>query len=275
MASLFGNEAHMNKVRRIDFYPDEWLAGNKRLSVTARGVYITICALIYSEGRSLDYSDADLAHECRMSPDDIAPILASLEELGKIRRVRGRITNDRCEAELAKALDRIAKAKEAGRVGGKRTQSRKPLEDKAYQASDRLSDAQANAQALLKLTNNQQPTTNNTNPNGLGAEAPRNSLEKDYFETGKRILGSKAGGVLANLLKVKGTPADAYAVLIAAESAQSPMEYVQGAIRSGKPIPPPQPVKIPDPQYDEARADVQRQMAERKKRRETKIADAG
>jgi hypothetical protein len=36
------------KVRRVDFYPDEWLAGTFNLAADERGVYVTICALIYS-----------------------------------------------------------------------------------------------------------------------------------------------------------------------------------------------------------------------------------
>jgi uncharacterized protein YdaU (DUF1376 family) len=179
----------MSKIRRIDFYPDEWLAGTKRLSAAARGVYITICALIYSEGRPLDYSDEDLAHECRMTVDELVPILSDLEQRGKIKRVRGRLTNERCEAELNRASSRIEKAKAAGRAGGKKTQSRKSLTDKDNSSSDRLSDDQAsgkaNAQAelegSLKLTNNYQPPTNNQHEsesiNALSSESRHEASE--------------------------------------------------------------------------------------------------
>lgn len=90
----------------------------------------------------------------------------------------------------------------------------------------------------------------NTSSNEEGAEAPRVTFEKEYFETGKRMLGAKAGGVLANLLKAKGSTADAYAVLMAASEAENPMEYVQGAMRERR-RPPPQPARKPDPQFDE------------------------
>lgn len=154
----------MNKIRRIDFYPDEWLAGTKRLSAVERGVYITICALIYSEGGALDYSDDDIAHECRMPVSEVQLVLSSLEQSGKVKRRNGKISNARCDAELKKASERIAKAKEAGRAGGRRTQSRNLLNDIVNQTSECLSDAKADGQALLqgslKLTNNQQPTTN-------------------------------------------------------------------------------------------------------------------
>lgn len=108
---------------------------------------------------------------------------------------------------------------------------------------------------------------NNTSPNGEGASAPRNSLEKDYFDKGKKVLGSKAGGVLASLLKAKGSPEAAYGVLIAAEDAQNPMEYVQGAIRE-KPKLEPKPARKHDPQYDELWAEQERMVREKYAARE-------
>jgi uncharacterized protein YdaU (DUF1376 family) len=38
------------KSRHINFYPDEWLAGTVGLSLEEEGLYIRICALIYSQG---------------------------------------------------------------------------------------------------------------------------------------------------------------------------------------------------------------------------------
>lgn len=108
---------------------------------------------------------------------------------------------------------------------------------------------------------------NITEAKASGASAPRNSFEKDYFDKGKKVLGSKAGGVLASLLKAKGSAEQAYAVLLAAEDAQNPMEYVQGAIRE-KPKPEPKPARKHDPQYDDLWAEQTRLVMEKYAARE-------
>src|SRR6185312_2038111 len=40
----------MGKVRHIDWYSDEWIAGTYELTNAERGLYITACCLIYSVG---------------------------------------------------------------------------------------------------------------------------------------------------------------------------------------------------------------------------------
>jgi uncharacterized protein YdaU (DUF1376 family) len=40
----------MSKVRRVDFSPDEWIAGTRELTMEERGAYWDVCALIYSRG---------------------------------------------------------------------------------------------------------------------------------------------------------------------------------------------------------------------------------
>jgi hypothetical protein len=38
------------KIRRVDFYPDDWIAGTVNLSHQERSVYISVCAAIWSRG---------------------------------------------------------------------------------------------------------------------------------------------------------------------------------------------------------------------------------
>lgn len=62
------------------------------------------------------------------------------------------------------------------------------------------------------------------------AAAPPNP-EKDLFDRGKALLGPKSGGLITRLLRAKGDPLKAMAVIVDAEDAQDPREYVAAAIK--------------------------------------------
>jgi uncharacterized protein YdaU (DUF1376 family) len=82
------------KVRHVDWYADEWLAGTTALTAEERGVYITICCLIYSRGGPIPDVEADLA----------------LQEVGKIISENGHVEVRRCSREIEKALKRSSEA---------------------------------------------------------------------------------------------------------------------------------------------------------------------
>lgn len=57
-------------------------------------------------------------------------------------------------------------------------------------------------------------------------------LERQLFARGKEVLGNNAGGMIKNLLKVKGRIELARSVIETAATKHDPREYVAGAIRS-------------------------------------------
>ena len=137
------------KVRRIDFSPDEWLAGTGELSAVDRGVYITICALIYSRGGPIEFEVIR-----RHIPEHGTRVKAAvdrLEMMGKIVRNGSEIDQKRCENELENARKRSEKASENGRIGN---------EIKALKIATRESAALATPHA-----NHQPSTTSKENPN--------------------------------------------------------------------------------------------------------------
>jgi uncharacterized protein YdaU (DUF1376 family) len=94
----------MSKVRYVPLYPDEWLAGTAELGEFDRGVYVTICALIYSRGGRIE--EARLRGHCKAHGNAISASLARLEIAGKIVRKGSEIGQKRCENVLEKARKR-------------------------------------------------------------------------------------------------------------------------------------------------------------------------
>jgi uncharacterized protein YdaU (DUF1376 family) len=95
----------IRKVRRIDFWPDEWLAGTAELKPYDRGLYITICALIYSRGERVGIEL--LKRHCRVRKRDLYAALTRLASVGKVSFDGSEIGQKRCEAELEKSRQRI------------------------------------------------------------------------------------------------------------------------------------------------------------------------
>lgn len=103
------------KIRRVDFSPDEWLAGTYELSEFDRGVYITICALIYSRGERI--GEELLRRHCQAHGNALNFSLLRLENAGKIARNGSEISQKRCENELETAQKRLRNASENGTLG--------------------------------------------------------------------------------------------------------------------------------------------------------------
>ncbi len=104
----------IEKVRRVDFSPDEWLGGTARLSDAECGIYIRACALIYSHGGPI--TRADLRDVCKGRGPRFQRGLDSLIGHGKLIALDAeRLDQARCEAELARARRRIEAAKDGAR----------------------------------------------------------------------------------------------------------------------------------------------------------------
>lgn len=101
------------KARRFDFYPDDWLAGTVELTAADRGVFITICALIYSRGKRIN--STLVAQHTALHGNALNASLNRLLHRSKITRNGEEIGQKRCENELKKARKRVGKAAQNAR----------------------------------------------------------------------------------------------------------------------------------------------------------------
>jgi hypothetical protein len=103
------------KVRRVDFYPTEWLEGTVGLTHLERSVYITVCAAIYANG-----GPVEAGHARQLCPGrDFNKGLAGLVAKGKVTRDGNVIMQRRCAIECVKATRRIREARANGATGGR------------------------------------------------------------------------------------------------------------------------------------------------------------
>lgn len=147
------------KVRRIDFYPDEWIAGTVSLDNATRGLYITACALIYSHGGPIEIdhlkcASGDHGHAFKRQLD-------LLIRLGKLIVNGTQIANKRAINELQTAVKRIVNASQNGTKGN---------EIKKVIAATRCGVANANYQL---------PTTNSISiDTNVSISRPNRRLDK-------------------------------------------------------------------------------------------------
>jgi uncharacterized protein YdaU (DUF1376 family) len=96
------------KLRRVDFYPGDWLGGTVTLSLAERGLYITACMMIYEAGGPIRKADLRLAVSGRTQTFN--SLLLSLVDKGKLRLLDGMIDQIRCAREIERAQNRIKTA---------------------------------------------------------------------------------------------------------------------------------------------------------------------
>ena len=109
------------KVRRIDFYPDEYIAGvGGVLRADEQGVYWMVCALITSQGGPIEYNDRRISGLCCMRPSDLRRVVERLIELGKVTLTSdGKLSQKRAQSEVELSAKRIQSAVENGSKGGR------------------------------------------------------------------------------------------------------------------------------------------------------------
>ncbi|WP_432344747.1 DUF1376 domain-containing protein [Shinella yambaruensis] len=75
------------KARRVDFYPDEYIAGvGGVLRADEQGVYWMLCSLIMCEGGPIEENNRRFAALCRIRPADVKKIVETLVRAGKLLR---------------------------------------------------------------------------------------------------------------------------------------------------------------------------------------------
>ena len=187
----------VHKGRRVDFYPDDWLAGTLELTIEEEGAYARVCFLIYSKGGPLPDNDRWLAGMCRVSTRRWRALRHALADKGKIEIRDGRIYQARCERELEKARIRARKLAEIGSNGG-----RKSAEARAKSLKRNGTDqAKAQVRARATLHHHQDSSvSNDTGSQELPLESPPESKAEGapIINIGGVIFGSCLAYLVAN-----------------------------------------------------------------------------
>jgi hypothetical protein len=191
----------VSKVRHIDFYPDEWLAGTATLDIVDVGIYITACAMIYSHGGSVEKSELKRFVRCHGKAFENA--LDRLVVAGKLTLNGSQIASKRCVNELENARKRIGSSVENGRKGG-----RPPKKINDIEKPDGFFSK--------KLTTNYQledsvETSVSTAPSGA-SESIADPV-KDLFDRGRKALGPKSGALLGKMRREYGDVAVVEAIV--------------------------------------------------------------
>lgn len=124
-----------DRVRRVDFYPADWLAGTAGLALGAfaKGVYWDLCALCYDAGRATLDEEVAVRRLSAMNGDNPRSVKAAIERLilaGKLQRLTPEptpngcrmapeLTPNRVRTELERASNRMRKARDNGAKGGR------------------------------------------------------------------------------------------------------------------------------------------------------------
>lgn len=90
----------MDRLFRIDFYPQDWIIDTARLTPEERGVYIQIIALIYSNRGPIENDPVWIAGVSGCSSRMVKSVISKLEEKGFVQFSGGKITQKRAENEL-------------------------------------------------------------------------------------------------------------------------------------------------------------------------------
>lgn len=103
------------KIRRVNFTPDEFLAGIQSLTVDEIGLYWVACSLIYSKGGPIDNDAFWLGRNGGCSSRKARSLVARLLAKGKLSLDnRGRLVNGRAVREIKSAEFRSKVARTAG-----------------------------------------------------------------------------------------------------------------------------------------------------------------
>jgi hypothetical protein len=196
------------KIRRVDFYPDDWLGGTAILTHEERSVYITVCACIYSRG-----GPVEIRHVRKFCPGHgFKRAFDGLIAKGKItRNERGEVDQKRCATELLRASKRTEnglksdsnRTQNGPSVDSKRTEqngeSNKSPELRAPRARRRARDI------------NHQSSKESTSSSSLPSSARANGLSggPDHARDAGELNGGlrPIGEILGNALGGAMTPA--------------------------------------------------------------------
>lgn len=105
------------KVRRVDYFPDDFLVGVSGMPLDEIGAYWVTCSLIYSRGGPIPNDDNWIAGILKCNPRTWRAIRDRLMKRSKLRLTpEGMITNGRAETELNRRRTHAESASKAARI---------------------------------------------------------------------------------------------------------------------------------------------------------------
>jgi uncharacterized protein YdaU (DUF1376 family) len=153
-----------NKVRRVDFHPDEWIGGTLGMTLEEEGLFARLTARYYSRGGPLPSDLNELAALCAVRPQVMRRLWAKLAP--KYDETDGKLVSNRCETELKAARNRAESARFSA---GERWKNKD------------LPDAGGNAPG----TANQEPRTKNNKERGFfgnGSGTPQAGADEPWLQ---------------------------------------------------------------------------------------------
>jgi uncharacterized protein YdaU (DUF1376 family) len=178
----------MTKIRRIDFSPDEWIAGTIGMSLEEEGLYMRICTLIYSRGGPIEVVQL---HRVGLHGNKLNALLERLLSMGKIERNGGEIDQKRCRIELETARIRLRKASENGILGNKIKRLKHATRDGVASANHQPSTIKEDSSSSLQSEEESRPSAC---AGKACAASPDFLLEK-----GLKLLGHRRGALVRRM----------------------------------------------------------------------------
>ena len=123
------------------FYPSDWLAGTRGLSMAEAGLYITLIAMMYERGGPLDMERGRLARLCGASPAAFAKALSALIDEGKILETDDGLWSNRVQKELKKRQQRRDVASASAKKRWKKPQRNQASDDADAMQGHSIDDA--------------------------------------------------------------------------------------------------------------------------------------
>ena len=121
----------MDRLFRIDFYPQDWIIDTGRLTLEERGLYIQIVSLIYANRGAIENDAAWIAGVSGCSVRKAKSIISQLEARGVIQISGSKITQKRAENELKSKREHLEVSSKGGRKSAETRAKDKEINDVA------------------------------------------------------------------------------------------------------------------------------------------------
>jgi uncharacterized protein YdaU (DUF1376 family) len=122
----------LDRIFRIDFYPQDWLIGTAALDPEEVGMYIQVCALIYAKRGPIENDTDELARKFRnCSKRKARALVDALVGKGKIFVIDGKLSQKRAENELNSKRTHLERAANGGRTKHENASRDKNIKDLA------------------------------------------------------------------------------------------------------------------------------------------------
>lgn len=129
----------MDRLFRIDFYPQDWLIDTARLAPDERGVFIQIVMMIYANRGPIPNDEKHLANLCGCSSRLVRSLVATLEQKGFVQISDGKIGQKRAENELNIKRNHLENSSKGGRTSAKTARKSSENEDDTNENSHLVS----------------------------------------------------------------------------------------------------------------------------------------